>query len=165
MRKILNSKKGFTLIEMLIYMGLLSLLLIMMVDLFASSLDVQLESQATAGVDLDAKFILARLTGDIRNANTISLPILGATSSGMLVFVTDGITKTFTTQSDTLIYTSQNETNTLNSFETTVQNVSFQRLGNNGGKNAIKIKLTLKSKTKRSSGQESRLIETTVGMR
>lgn len=162
MIKVSSFQKGFTMVEMLMYMGLLSLLLVVMVDLFASSLDVQLESQAVSGVDQDAKFILGRLAYDIRRADTIVLPILGSTSSGTLTLIADGSQYSYSTQSAALVYSTSNETNYLNSFETTAENVLFQRLGNNGGKNAIKITLTIKSKTERSSGQETRKIETTV---
>lgn len=162
MIKISSFQKGFTMVEMLMYMGLLSLLLVVIVDLFASSLDVQLESQAVSGVDQDAKFILGRLAYDIRRADTIVLPILGSTSSGTLTLIADGSQYSYSTQSAALVYSTSNETNYLNSFETTAENVLFQRLGNSGGKNAIKIILTIKSKTTRLSGQETRKIETTV---
>lgn len=152
-------------VEMLMYMGLLSLLLVVMVDLFVSSLNAQLESQATSGVDQDTKFILSRLSSDIRASDTISLPGFGATPSGMLSLVTSGITHTYATQSGKIIYTTQSQSDSLNSFESTTEDVTFQRLGNNNGKNAIKIMFTIKSKTTRSSGPEIRRIETTVGTR
>lgn len=164
MKKIFN-QKGFTVVEMLIYMGLLSLLLVMMVDLFASSLDVQLESQATSGVDQDAKFIVKRMSSDIQRATSIIEPALGSTPSGTLKLVIDGINYTYATASGGLTITSTSGTYALNSYETTADPTTFMRFGNLGGKNAIKIMLTIKSKTKRSSGQETRNIETTVGLR
>lgn len=161
----LSFSRGFTVVEMLMYMGLLSLLLVVMVDLFASSLDVQLESQATSGVDQDSKFIVLRLSSDIKRATSIIEPSLGATPSGMLKLVIDGITYTYATASGGLTIASEGATYALNSYETTANTATFQRYGNTGGKNAIKIMLTIKSKTARSSGQEIRNIETTVGIR
>ncbi len=161
----MKKQKGFTLVEMLIYIGLLSLLLVVMVDLFASSLDVQLESQATAGVDMDAKFILSRLTSDIRKADTIVTPTLESTPSGTLTVTRGGITQTYATQSGVLVYTASGNTSSLNSFETTIKNISFRQVGNNGGKTAIQISATVQSKTTRTSGKEERKIETTIGLR
>lgn len=157
--------RGFTVVEMLIYMGLLSILLLVMVDLFASSLDVQLESQSSSGVDQDAKFMVARLSADIKRATSILEPALGSTPSGILKLVIDGITYTYATASGGLTIASGSATHTLNSYETTTNYATFGRYGNMGGKNAIKIMLTIKSKTSRSSGQEIRNIETAVGIR
>lgn len=156
---------GFTMIEMLMYMGLLSLLLVVMVNLFASSLDAQLESGATSSVDQDETFILQKLTNDIHKAQSITQPQLGATPSGILQLFIDGITYTYATGSGLLTIASASASNSLNSFNTTTSFASFQRLGNNGGKNAIQIILTIKSSAMRGSGTETRTTQTTVGLR
>ncbi len=156
---------GFTMVEMLMYMGLLSLLLVVMVDLFSSSLDVQLETEATSSVDWDEKVILQRLTNDIHKAQSITQPQLGATPSGTLQLVIDGITYTYATGSGTFTIASASASNSLNSFNTTTSFVSFQRLGNSGGKNTIQIILTKKSRAVLTSGTETRTVQTTVGLR
>lgn len=162
---IINRKsRGFTMIEMLMYMGLLSLLLVVMVNLFAASLDVQLESQATSGVDQDAAFILGRLTNDIRKAQSITQPQLGATPSGILQLVINGITYSYATGSGMLTIASASAQYSLNSFDTKTSFASFQRLGNPGGKNAIQIMLTVQSIVT-TAKRETRTIQTTVGIR
>ncbi|MDO8661433.1 MAG: hypothetical protein Q7K43_06085, partial [Candidatus Woesearchaeota archaeon] len=108
---------------------------------------------------------VARLSSDIKRATSVIEPTLGSTPSGTLKLVIDGITYTYATSSGALTIASASATNSLNSYETTADPVTFQRYGNLGGKNAIKIMLTIKSKTARSSGQETRNIETTVGIR
>src|SRR3989344_6301854 len=69
-----NVQKGFTLIELIIYMGLLVILLSVLTSIFMSSLDVQLESQANSAVEQDGSYILSRLAYDIHRAEAISIP-------------------------------------------------------------------------------------------
>ena len=165
MKKIFNSDKGFTIIEMLMYMGLLSILLIIMVDLLAASLDIQLESQATSSVDQDGKFIINRLVNDIHRAQTIAYPSLGATQSGTLQLIIDGENYTYSTNSGSFVIASGSASDSLNSFNTTAPSVFFKRFGNSGGKNALQVTIIIKSKTSKTSGTETKTMQTTVGLR
>ncbi|QQG40541.1 MAG: type II secretion system protein [Candidatus Levyibacteriota bacterium] len=157
-------QKGFTLVEMLIYMGLLSILLVVMVDLFAASLDVQLESTATSSVDRDGKFLYARFLYDIPRAQNIVSPTLGASSNTLQISI-DGINNTYAINEGSLKLTNNNGINMLNSFDTTVSNLLFQHLGNTGGKPVIRVSYTLNSKTSRTAGTESKNFQTSIGLR
>src|SRR3990167_7290655 len=86
--KINNSPKtdsGFTIVELVIYMGLFSILLVVMTQLFISTLKVQLSSESTSNVEQDSRFILARMMFDTQNASDIVIPAtLGAAPGNTL---------------------------------------------------------------------------------
>ena len=147
------------------YMGLLSILIVIMVEIFASSLNVQLESASSSSVQQDGRFLLARLTGDIQNAQSVVVPAsIGAQSSSLQVTI-NSINYTYALSSGNIQLTNNNGTDNLNSLDTTVLNLSFQRLGNASGKSSIQIKLTLTSKVARKQVTETKNFQTTVGLR
>ncbi len=157
--------KGTTMVEMLLYMGIFLLLLGTMMQLFSSILDVRLESDATSSVTQDGRYILARFTYDLQNAQSIATPASAGGTAPTMQFVTSGITYTYSLVSGNLQVSDGTNTNILNSYDTSVSNVSFQRLGNTNGKNTVTISFTLTSATKRVKGFEVKTFQETAGLR
>ena len=60
-------KKAFTLIELLIYMTLVGLFLVILTNMLATILETQAESASGSLVDIDGRYILARLVYDANN--------------------------------------------------------------------------------------------------
>jgi prepilin-type N-terminal cleavage/methylation domain-containing protein len=160
MKKIINSHKGFTMVELLLYMGIFSILLVVLMQLFTSILDVHLESQATSSVDQDGNYILARLTYDIHNASAITSPALGVSSSTLQL--TGGPTYSLNTGKLLL-----NNADPLNSINTTIPSITFKTLGNGGAgnKSTVQIIMTVQSKTIRRGGVNQKIFQTTIGVR
>ena len=136
-----------------------------MVSIFASSLDVQLESQSTSAVAQDGRFLLLRFYYDIQNAGSISIPASPGVTSNSLQINVGGINYTYSTVFGNIQLTNNNGTDTLNSFDTTISNVSFQRLADATGKDNIKILFTVTSKSLRTGISEAKTFQTTVGLR
>jgi len=154
-------KRGFTMIEMLIYMGLLSMFLVVLSGMFVSILQVQLDSETTAGLQQDGQYFLSRLAYDLeRPSNTVTTPAAAGQNSPSLV----SNLFTYGQNGSNFQITDSVGTDNLNSNETQVSNLKFLRLGN-GAKDTIQVSFTLKSVAKRQSGQESRNFITTVGLR
>ena len=63
-------KRAFTLVELLIYMALVGLFLVVLTNILVTILETQAESAAVSLVDIDGRYILARLAYD---ANTVVL--------------------------------------------------------------------------------------------
>ena|SRR3990167_10382274 len=161
----INSKKGFSIIELLLYMGILTILLVITMQMFSSIFDIQLESQATSSVAQDSKYIMGRFTYDLNRAESISTPSVGSLSQ-TLALIIDGETFTYSLSGGGLIL-ENNTTGTidqLNSSETTVSNVSFLRLDGNG-KDSVQMSFTLTSETIRRGGKEVESFQTTAGLR
>ncbi len=163
----LNKKRslGFTLIELIIYMGLLTLLLTVMSGLFVSIIDLQLESQAGSSVDQDGRYLIARLSYDIQRADSITIPASLGQQTNNLQIVIGGINYTYTLNSGVLQLSNNFGTDSLNSTNSAVSNVTFLRLGNLNGKNSIQMNFTVSGKTSRPSVSEAKNFQTTVGIR
>lgn len=156
---------GFTLIESLIYLGILSSFLIILAEIFTSALSVQLSSQATSSVALDGQYILSRLNYDLTRTQSIQQPANPGDSGSTLTLTIAGNTHTYTQNGNNLTLTTAAGTNQLNGFDTTVSNLTFVRLGNSGGKPAVAVSFTLTAVTIPKSGPEVRSFQTTIGRR
>lgn len=165
-----ESEKGFTLVELLLYMGIFSILLVVLLQIFTSILSVHAESQATSSVNQDGSYIMARLSSDIRRASAVVIPTLGA-SSNSLHITGNAIDETYALNGGNLLLTdnSTSTTDQLNSVDTTA-NINFTTLGNGSivpnSKSTVRIVLTVTSKVVRvGSGLQTETFETTVGTR
>lgn len=164
-------QKGYTLLELLIYMGIFSTVIVVLTNVFSQILDLQLESKSTSSVETDGGFILARLMYDlnqVQGGSNLLIPAsLGQTAS-TLQFVSNSVNYTYSLDGSNNLILTNNTSGTsdmLNSYDTQITSVSFQRLGNTGGRNSIQVVFTIASRTTRSSGPETRSYQTTVATR
>jgi hypothetical protein len=170
MRKILNLKKlqkGATIVELLLYMAILTVLLTILTNIFVSALDVQSESNATSSVEEDGNYILARLAYDIHRAQSIVAPATnGATLNNFKINI-GGISYTYSVDGNNNLNIANNSgTNSLNNYGSAISNFSALRLGNsNGVEDSLKINFTITSRTKKVSGFETRNYETNLSLR
>lgn len=161
----MKKRLGFTMVELLIYMGLLAILLVVVTEIFLAILDLQSKSTAVSSVAQDGKYLLARLTYDVRRATSMTTPssIGQATTTTQLVI--NGATNTYNGSTGDLVITNSNGSDNLTSVGSKISNLSFQRLGNVGGKNSLLIRFTLTSSQSLTGGKEVRDYETTVSLR
>lgn len=166
--RIKNSNKGFTLIELLLFMGIFSILMIVLFQLFISIFDVQLESQSVASVTQDGRFIVNKLTYDIKNATSVTMPAAGASSQTLVI--SDGTT-TYTYELDNGNLNLTNSTlgtiDRLNSINTSVSDINFLRLADTQGQNtnSITVNITLVSEIIKRGGPNSQSFTFTAGTR
>ncbi len=162
------SKKGFTMVELLLYMGIFSILLIVLMQIFTSILSTHAESRTTSSVDQDGSYILARLAYDVGRSQNIAEPALG-TSGTTLHIVGAGIDEIYEKIGEDL-FLKNNTTGTKDKLNSTYTgaDVNFTTIGNNnpGSKVTVKIVLTLTSNIKRVGGiNQTGTFETTVQTR
>lgn len=162
-----HSESGFTIIEMLLYMGIFSILLTVLMQVFSGILATHAESQATSSVNQDGSFILARFAYDIHSTSSITSPTVGSSctwpvdSNCQLVLGTGA----YSINSGDL---KLNGTDQLNSINTKVKSITFTTLGNTaaGSKPSVQIVLTLESTAIRQGGiKQQQTFQTTVGTR
>src|SRR3990167_6958851 len=84
-----NLQKGTSLIELLIYFGLLATVLIIATDLIIRTGEFSLEANTRNALQQDARFIIGRLTYDIHQADLINTPA-GLGDSGSSLDITVG---------------------------------------------------------------------------
>lgn len=163
-----NSQKGVTVVELLLYMAILSALLTILTSIFVSALDVQSESNTTSSVEQDGNYIIARLTYDIHRAQNINIPAAnGLPAIDNFQMVIDGVNYTYNVDvNNNLILTNNLGVNNLNNYGTSVSALSVQRLGNAGGiENTLRINFKVTSRTKRVSGVEIKNFQTNLSLR
>jgi Tfp pilus assembly protein PilV len=161
-----NTKKlvwGFTLVEVLIYIGLMGVFLLVLLDIFTATLNTKLSSESTSALNMDSRYILAKLKYDINNADSIISPAEGASGSS-LQLITGGVTATYASNSGNFTKTETSTLN-LNGWDTALTALSFKSVGVPGGKPTVQISYTLRSKITANTGNATQTINTTIGTR
>lgn len=160
-----NNRLGFTLIELVIYLGITMTLLLLLMELLAAIFSAQLTSNATSAVASDGRYIYTRLIYDINRAESVSIPANLGDTSQTLEATVNGNQIVYSIINGNLTITDQQDTNTLNSIDTNISNVSFKRVGNANGKHTFQIKYTISSNIQDNGTQEVKSFQTTAGLR
>lgn len=160
-----TSQRGFTLVELLLYMSLLSVLLIVLTDIFASALSLQRETESFSAVEQDGRFIISRLQYDIGQASAIVSPSTLGTPANSLQITVNGISYTYSLNNGNVQLVNNNGTDVLNSYDATASAFTVTRLGNSLGKNSIQVNFTMVGRTKPESGPQTRSFQTIIGTR
>ncbi|HZZ98694.1 MAG TPA: hypothetical protein VFG51_02050 [Candidatus Saccharimonadia bacterium] len=157
--------KGSTLVELLLYMGLISILLVVMTTMFLSALDVQQSSQSTSSAEQEGNYLLTRLAYDIHRASSVTTPAALGSSSPTLTLVISGASYTYSVSNGQLSLVQGITSEFLSGFDTTISNLSFTRLGNVTGKPTLKISFTVHGLGTSSQPEEIRQYQSSVGLR
>ncbi len=157
------NRRGFTIVEFLLYCALLMIFLFIMTNLFTQILDTQLVSESTGPLTQDSRYIFLRLSYDISRASSIEIPSSIGGEAQTLGLTIAGLPYTYALTGTALTTTDPAGSRALNSYATTVSNVSFRRYGNVGGKPSIRVFLTLTGVVSASSGIRSQDFTATIG--
>jgi type II secretory pathway pseudopilin PulG len=157
--------RGLTIIELIVSMGILTVLISILMAMLSSIIGAQLDAKATSSVDQDGRYILARLAYDMQSAASIASPSAGLTG-GTLKIKINSIDYTYNLDSNSnLQVTNNNGTDVLNSSDTSVSSLTFQRIGAGGNNDTIKMSFTVTGKTRKTTGvqYETKTFKTTLG--
>lgn len=164
--------RGFTLIELALYGGLLGILLLVLSQFFIAILDVQLTSSSDSALEQDSKYIMQRMTYDVRRMKSVSAPTLGQTGNALSGIITDpggDTTYSFASSSGNLYVTIGGVATRLNSDGTTMTAFSVSRIGNSGqlvgAKDTIQLLFTVQSVIATPSAAKSLSTQTTISLR
>lgn len=161
----IKSNKGYTLIELVIYIALLTVLLYILTEVFIGMLKIQTESEVTSQIQQDGRFITSRLIYDIRRASSIAYPILIGSSGSELQIVVNAENYTYQQNNNKLELVNAYGTSMLNGYGTQISNLQFTRVGNMSGKPSIQIRFTLTSLIPRYEGFDQKNFQTTIALR
>src|SRR5689334_20376440 len=112
----MKNNKGFTMVELLLYMGLLAIFLTMLTRLFTATLDVQLGSEATGMVEEDSRYIYSRFAYDISRANAVVVPVALGISSNTLTIMIGSVANTYSLSGTNLMLANNLGAGALNSY-------------------------------------------------
>lgn len=146
-------------------MGFLSGFLLILTRMLSTSLQTQTESEATTSVHQDGRYIVAKLSYDLGNADTLVTPSVAGQSTSSLIFTIAPTTYTYALSNGNLTRQDAFGTNTLNSINTTITNFSVTRREGVGSKPTLSVSLTLQSVAKKIPGVDTQTFQTTIGMR
>lgn len=162
--------KGFTLIELVLFMGIFSIVLLSLMNLFGSIVDVQVESESYSSIDLDGRYILTKLSHDFQSAdssdplnNDIVTPATGSAGPVLKIKI-NSVLYTYSASTSGSLQLVTPTLNDLTSSDSSISALLFERIGTGGNKDTIRVSFRLKSKILRKSGQEFRDFQTTLGM-
>ena len=158
-------KRGVTLIELVIYMSILSVLLLFFTDMFATLINKQLETESLSNVQQDANYLLSRFSYDFGRAASISLPAAPGAPANSLRLLIGSTFYSYSVSSGNLIVEHGGVQDTMNSSEVAISNPTFQRLGLGNSHDAIRITFDVTSKVKQQAGYDVTHFSTTLGIR
>lgn len=165
------NSQGFTLIELLLYMLIFPTLLLVLSSLFASIMTARLEAGSYTSVDKDGRYIMAKLIYDFQSAdsavpatNYIETPVANASGSLLKIWI-NSISNTYSLSANGDLELNNNlGINKLNSSDSTVSNLTFQRIGAGTNRDTVRVSFRLTSKISRQNGPEFRDFQTTLSM-
>lgn len=158
-------KKGFTLLELIIYMGVFSMILLILVQIFGVALDIMGESQAKSTVSQDGEYINLRLGYDIKRAESVNVPLAIGEERETLEIVINGENYRYSLVNGVLILTNNSGSFDLSGFDTVVSNLKFKKLGYENGKDSVTVSFTLSSKTLYRNKTETKNFQSAFGVR
>jgi len=152
-------------VELLIYLGLATIMLIVLSELFVSILNESAETQNYSAVQTDGRYITARLRYSINNADSITTPAnLGGTSNELTI-VTGGNQFHYYVNGDKLYLNDGTGDYLMSNLDTKITELKFSRQGNVAGKPVISISFTASSGISNTAQYESQTFVGAGGLR
>lgn len=136
---------GTTIVELLLYMGLLSIFIVMVANLFGQVLSVQTSSSSESNVQTNGNFILTKLSQDINLSDDIITPLSIGQTAASIVLKNGPNNTSYSVVNSRLVLTDTTGSYNLNDVDTIISNFLVKRLGNVGGKNGLQISYTITS--------------------
>lgn len=170
----LKKQQGSTLIEILLYMSLLTIILLIGTDILLQTGEFGLKTTSQSFFQEDTRFIGNRLTYEIHRAASVNIPaVLGDSGTTNKIAITVPVGFSTETREYELVGTdlifrrlvSLTPSAKLNSNKVKVNSFSVTRLGNISSKPTLKILFELESVQKGKNGPIKKTFETVIGTR
>lgn len=141
------NKKGFTLIEAILYIGFVAILLPVAAYFLFFVLQIQLKNESVLVVEQEGQKVMQLVTQMIRNADKINNPLLGDSTSTLSLTVFSGSSTSVVIinfVSNTIRLTDGTSTAVaLNSSAVTPSGLLFSNTSRGGTPGSVKIQFTL----------------------
>lgn len=160
-----STHRGFTLVELLIYMGLLVVMILIFTDIFTSIIDNQLSSGNTSSVADDGRYIYSRFIYDVGRAQSVTDPVSYGSSSATLTLAIGSENYTYALNNGNLVVTDSSGSYNLNSNGTTISDLLFTKVGTTGAKNTVRLSFTVNGKVTTRGIRDTQQFQTTAGLR
>lgn len=141
-----NARMGYTLIELLLYVGIVGTLLVAMSTFFATVAEARIKNQTISEVDQQGTAAMEYMSRTIRNATSITSPAAGASAASLtLVVPTGALSPTvFSLSSSALrVQEAAGAPVTLTGGKVQVTALTFANLTRSGTSGIVQISMTL----------------------
>jgi prepilin-type N-terminal cleavage/methylation domain-containing protein len=154
---------GFTIVELLISLAIMSVLITILAELFGSILSLRQKSETVSSIAQDSRYILLRLSYDLARSSTIVSPVPGASASA-LSLVIDGTSYIYSESGGVLsLSVGGGASSVLNSPSTSLSNFSFTGNQALGDSQSIGLSFTISPTSEAiNSAPVSRQVTTTL---
>lgn len=130
--------RGFTLIEIIIYMGLLAMILLVVVNLMITSSSFSQEENARLEIQQNARFATERIIRDLQSNQAISTPN-NSTPTNNLIIASGPQQIAYSLNNNRVIRTDTTSVENTTNNQVKIDFLEFKRIENTGGKPTIKI--------------------------
>ncbi len=155
---------GFTLIEIIVYFGLLSVILLIITNLFLSISESFLESKSKSSVVIEGNFVLERLAYDIRRADKIVSPGSPGDSGSILNLKIGADNYIYSLSGPEInLQAPASSAVPITGSLVTASNLKFTSIGSAEGKPTVLIDFTLSGSS--TEGPKTQNFNTVVGIR
>lgn len=161
----MKKRPGITIAELVIYLGILSVLLVVFVNMFAVLVNRQLETEGVSSSQYDSSYLLQRFIYDFGRAASIEVPPTPGSASASLRFIADSNVYEYSASAGALLLTTNGVSEELSSSETTISNPVFLRLGIGDRTDVVQIQFDITSKSQSTAGSEVVHFSTVLGLR
>lgn len=142
----IKSNRGFTLIELLLYVTIAGVVLLALSVLLSLLMQIRIKNEVITEVDQEGALVMQSITQTIRNATSITSPVLGTTGTSLTLVVPTGTNSptVFDLSSGVVrIKEGAGSVVSLTSSKVLVSSLSFQNAGRSGTNGSIKIQYTV----------------------
>ena len=160
-----KKNKGFTLIELTLYLGLLSIFLVFFSELLSTILNTKVRSEGVSLVQTNGNFILSKLAYDINQADAITSPVDFGVTTNQFELNKNGQLNSYTVDQGRLLINNGTNTAYLSDIDVEINNFYITKTGSIDGLQALSIGFTISSKVIDKTGVKESSFFTTVSLR
>lgn len=153
-------KKGFTLPELLITVGIFSILITVLGNVFANIVEARLKGEAQAAVAREASYLVTRFGYDVGRATAITLPSVNQSGSQLNLTIA-GTTYDYKLDNGKLLFGTVGTEKEVTGSEVRITDFSVTRMQDMSSRGSAKISITISTNDTIPGAQ---VIERTIGM-
>src|SRR3989344_1950392 len=143
---ILNSRRGFTIIELLIFTAIFSIMSVAFLSALVSAIQIQVKQLATSEVNQQSQFLLDTIQYYVQSASLVELPSDTATTTLKLRTSSSSTDPLYIYLSGDVVYLKQTDSGAaeaLTSSKVAVSNLTFTKRANNPGHDSVNVLFTI----------------------
>lgn len=160
-----ESREAFTILEVLIYSAIFSIVVVAFISMFVAITSIQTQQSSSAEVSGQSQFLLQQMQYYVQQASLIELPADVPTGTLALRMADPTLDPTYITLASGTIYLQQTATGTLqalNSSKVSITSLVFTKRANPPSHDSVDISFTVSYNTSNIKQAFSQVFQTTV---